>query len=364
MLKKNYSGKEIIHAGERLVDPELISNKDEFEKVLDILSFWRFSHEEPLDEALKILETLSMRVDKSAIFAKRLKRFISIRNKLLRFDKMKLKNMQDIGGCRAIVSNKKKLMQIARALKDRQEFKVTDGKFRYKDYVLTPKDDGYRSYHLIGQFKDASGDTKNIEVQVRTRLQHDWATAVEIVDLFTKQSLKSNQGKEKWQLFFKEVSLQFAIMEDIHLFSIKDSLKISEYVNVVNKNQLARDSCLKVQSLIYELAVIDKFEGFANTLKIVENRLEKNEGYVLIEINLSKSVVTTTIFSDDENQEAENKYVEAEKQSVGKDMVIALVYASTVGEIKEAYPNYFADSTDFLEHLLLVKNVQVHWTKQ
>ena len=68
----------------------------------------------------------------------------------------------------------------------------------YPDYIDNPKVDGYRGYHLIGAFPDKDGDRRLIEIQVRTSIQHDWATALEIVDLFTGQALKSNQGK-KWK---------------------------------------------------------------------------------------------------------------------------------------------------------------------
>ena len=356
---KKYTGNEINKAGENLVNPTLFDRSDDFEKVLDILSYWRFSHEKPLAEALKLLEEVSLKVDRTAIFAKRLKRYISIKNKLLRFKDMKLKNMQDIGGCRAIVSNQKKLKQIVRALKNTNQFRNESGNFRYKDYVSYPKEDGYRSYHLIGRFDDAYGNSKSIEVQIRTRLQHDWATALEIVDLFTSQSLKSNQGREKWQLFFKQVSEQFALMEEIHIFSIDDKLKIKQYENIFTTNNDAWSACLSVKKLASELNVIDRLQGFAGTIKIVEDKLQKNDGYVLIEINTAKTEVRTTIFNDDQNQEAETSYVEAEKKSIGKELVIALVYASSVGEIKEAYPNYFADSTDFLRHLELITNANL-----
>lgn len=360
MLVKKYSGKEIIKAGEKLIEDYLPDRLEEFEQVLDVLSYWRFSHEKPLAEALALLRTESIKIDRTAIFAKRLKRYISIKNKLHRFKSMKLKNMQDIGGCRAIVSNQKKLMQIVRVLKQRKEFRGDKGKLKYKDYISHPKDDGYRGYHLIGEFKDLYGDIKNIEVQIRTRLQHDWATAVEIVDLFTRQSLKSNQGNEDWQLFFKYVSEQFSLMESVHLFSLKDLKKQSEYEDYVRSHEIARKSCLNVKTKLSTLDVINKLQGFANSIKIIEDKLQQNDGYVLIEINTAKSEVRTTIFNDNQNQAAEKKYIEAEKASVGKEKVVALVYASSLGEIKEAYPNYFADSTDFLLHLELVNKLKLY----
>lgn len=357
-MSKEYSGKDVIRAGEQLVDPNFFENKLDLEAVLDILSYWRFAHEAPLAKALEIVIQETLKVDRSAIFAKRLKRYISIRNKLLRFEKMKLKNMQDIGGCRAIVANQKKLIQTVRALKKRPEFKVSGG-FRYKDYVENPKEDGYRSYHLIGQFKDNLGDYKSIEVQIRTRLQHDWATVLEIIDLFTKQSLKSNQGTYDWQNFFKNVSEQFAVMESVHLFSPSNPKTIDEYYKKVSNNPQYRVSCLNTNLLTRNLDVINKLDGFANTIKIIEDRLSENDGYVLLEINIAKTEVKTTIFSRNQNEEAEAQYTEAEKKSVGREIVVALVYASSVGEIKEAYPNYFADSTDFLKHLMLINNVKL-----
>jgi ppGpp synthetase/RelA/SpoT-type nucleotidyltranferase len=354
-----YSGKDVIRAGEQLVASNFFENKKDLEAVLDILSYWRFSHEKPLAKALDILIAETLKVDRSAIFAKRLKRYISIRNKLLRFEKMKLKNMQDIGGCRAIVANKKKLIQTVRALKKRPEFKSTSGSVRYKDYIENPKEDGYRSYHLVGQFKDNLGDYKNIEVQIRTRLQHDWATVLEIIDLFTKQSLKSNQGTEDWQNFFKNVSEQFAVMESVHMFSSANINKIDEYYRLVSENPQYRLSCLNTNLLTRDLDVINKLDGFANTIKIIEDRLSESDGYVLLEINIPKTEVKTTIFKRTQNEEAEAVYTEAEKKSVGKDIVVALVYASSVGEIKEAYPNYFADSTDFIKHLMLINGTHL-----
>ena len=246
---KNYSGKQVIKAGDMLIDPNI--TEDKFEEALDILSYWRFSHEKPLAYALNLLQSISLKIDKSAIFAKRLKRFISIKNKLLRFETMNLKNMQDIGGCRAVVANSKKLTQIVRALKSRGEFKNVKGEIRYKDYVKNPKEDGYRSYHLVGYFKNHIG-VKNIEIQIRTRLQHDWATALEIVDLFTNQSLKSNQGRESWKEFFKNVSEQFALMESIHLFNLDKANKTEEYLAIVNKNELFKKSFLTVNRLSNE----------------------------------------------------------------------------------------------------------------
>lgn len=50
------------------------------------------------------------------------------------------------------------------------------------DYISTPKESGYRSLHLKYKNKNKyrpDYDGLQIEIQLRTKLQHIWATAVE-----------------------------------------------------------------------------------------------------------------------------------------------------------------------------------------
>lgn len=354
-----YSGKQITHAGEKLLNEDVLKDPDELNKCMDILSYWRLTHESPLEEAFKILQNATLPMDDKAFFAKRLKRFISIVNKLKRFRTMKLKNMQDIGGCRAIVSNVKKVYKIVRVLKKRPEFKLHRGEYRFKDYIKSPKPDGYRGYHLVGQFKGKTGEKRLIEFQLRTKLQHDWATAVEIVDLFTGQALKSNQGQADWESFFKGVSDQFAIMEGIHLFNFENPSKRDEYL--MKSTQLP-ELLENTQRLGKRLSVRNKFSAFANSIKIVHDNLDKNivDGYALIRVNTFKKVVKVDVYGYGDKEQAVEKYLEAEKEVAGQDdLVVALVSTTAVGGIKEAYPNYFADSTEFLKHYMLIEKIQI-----
>ena len=54
-----------------------------------------------------------------------------------------------------------------------------------------------------------------IEVQFRTKLQHTWATAVEMMGIYTKSNLKSSQGNKDILRFFLLVSSIFAMIEKL-----------------------------------------------------------------------------------------------------------------------------------------------------
>lgn len=361
---KEFSGKQVIKAGEALIDPKLVEDKERFNKAFEVLSYWRFSHEEPLDFAYKILQKTTIDKDKNALFAKRLKRFQSIVNKLQRFPSMKLKNIQDIGGCRAIVSNVKRVNQIAREIKSSKYVRECNQGIRYKDYITNPKEDGYRGYHIVGRFPGKNGQYRNIELQIRTRLQHDWATALEIVDLFTGQALKSNQGDKRWKEFFVNVSSQFAVMESIPLFEqLEFPENFEKYRDKVSKDLFHQDSSTIVSGYIEKLAVFEKLEAFASSIKVVDEKITKDlgdEGYVLLTIDTGKRHVNLNLFDSKLGKKAEEAYSAAEKEyAKNESVVVALVSTTRIGGIKEAYPNYFADSSDFLRHLDLIRRIKL-----
>jgi len=64
-MTKTYSGSRIAKAGKQLIGDD-IAARDE---ALEVLSYWRFSHEKPLDNALKLLQEHATAKDRHAIFA-------------------------------------------------------------------------------------------------------------------------------------------------------------------------------------------------------------------------------------------------------------------------------------------------------
>jgi hypothetical protein len=358
------TGKQVMRAGERLIrqDIYLPENLVELNCAFDILSYWRFCHAKPLENALEKIQPEIIKIDSTAIFAKRLKRFPSIVLKLRRFPRMNLKNMQDIGGCRIVVSNRKKLNQAVRVLKKMREFNYEDG-YKLKDYIKNPKSDGYRSFHIIGLFNDDKGEKRKVEVQLRTRIQHYWATALEIIDLFTKQSLKTNQGEKLWSKFFIDVSQHFVIMDDIHLFNKMDQAeRLKNYLPKLQENRDLASSMIDICESSRKLNVLEKLNAFANSLRIIGEKLDSVgvDGYVLLEIDIKRTSLTYRIFEESSSKEAQDVYTEAEKvatsnkKSKDQQTIVALVYAKAFGGIREAYPNFFADSSRFLEHLSIL----------
>src|ERR1700683_2019237 len=122
--------------------------------------------------------------------------------------------MQDIGGCRAIVASCQNVKDLAKSYADsdlKHELAQKD------DYLDCPKDSGYRGIHLIYKYfsdKKADYNTLKIELQLRSQLQHAWATAVETVGAFIQQALKSSIGEQQWLRFFALMGTAIAVREN------------------------------------------------------------------------------------------------------------------------------------------------------
>ncbi|MBP6113806.1 MAG: hypothetical protein KA474_03605, partial [Acinetobacter sp.] len=217
-----FSKKDVVRAGIALTNDNLINDEESFQKTMDVLTYWRDSHVFPLNNAHQLLNKFVLKVDENAFIAKRLKRFDSIKKKLQRFEQMQLKNMQDIGGIRVVVTTLEQVNSIFNTLAQEVYFHNNGQFIKFDNYIEKPKDDGYRSLHMVGKFNTDDHDERKIEFQIRTKLQHSWATSLEIVDIFTGQNLKGNAGFANYQTFFKNISDQFQIMENLKGFKNND----------------------------------------------------------------------------------------------------------------------------------------------
>jgi ppGpp synthetase/RelA/SpoT-type nucleotidyltranferase len=161
----------------------------EYERALETINNWRSAHSYPLNTFQSTLRRYARKVSRRFIVAQRMKRLSSIEAKLLRFPRMRLTQMQDIGGCRAVLRTSKAVKH----LHAMYEFSgLKHALAGTDDYIESPKDSGYRGIHLIYRyFSDKNKQAFNglkIEVQLRSVYQHSWATAVETVGAFAQQA--------------------------------------------------------------------------------------------------------------------------------------------------------------------------------
>ena len=218
------SKKQITNAGKVLLTSK---SQDEIDQAMELINIWRANHMYPLNV---MKNALVRRLKKHKIvpilLSQRLKRLVSIIYKLDLNENMGLGGMQDIGGFRAVLKDTKDLLKLKQILEKSAHHKL----LKINDYVEKPKTSGYRSIHFIYNYnsKIEKYDGLRIELQIRTKLQHNWATAVETAGIITNTSLKSSQGSDEWLEFFKTVSSLFAIKENLPVLEEHTSKTMEE----------------------------------------------------------------------------------------------------------------------------------------
>lgn len=141
----------------------------------------------------------------------RLKRYDRIVDKLVRQPHMRLSQMQDIGGCRAVLPSRldgspeasgvAALRRIAHEIQDAWPLAGDPD-----DYVARPRATGYRALHLVVR----EGGVP-VEVQLRTFRQDQWAELVETTSRETGIRLAEGEGAADLLQLFCVVSEIYAM---------------------------------------------------------------------------------------------------------------------------------------------------------
>ena len=324
-----FSHEAVDAAGVALVDPTSSDGDVTLSKV--IVNNWRSSHHYPLNTFQMALRARARSVDDRSIVAQRIKRLSSIEAKLRKpKPKLTLTEMQDIGGCRAIVSSVNKVSELVTLYKTRP--------FKHElvhedNYILRPKKSGYRGVHLIYRHrsKRTEYDGLKVEMQFRSELQHAWATTVETVGLFTKQALKSSQGETDWLRFFLLMSSEMALRE-------KQS-------NVPGAPSTRIETRTELRGLVSNLRVEERLAGYKTAIDRMGG-LGKDAHFFLVSIDPVARLATVRGYRKEDSEAASKEYLRIESDRPGVDAV--LVSADSVGALKRAYPNYFADTSKFV----------------
>ncbi|MCE2970459.1 MAG: RelA/SpoT domain-containing protein [Burkholderiales bacterium] len=247
--KPKYTKGEINRAGDILGERRKATAED-LDWAWRVLSNFRACHAYPINTFQALLRQKLKSIDPEALVAQRLKRAPSVLLKLKRFEDMELARMQDVGGLRAVVDSVPKVRHLEKAYRSASfQHQLVSS----KDYIAEPKADGYRSVHLIYRYQNPRASDYqglSLELQLRTRLQHAWATAVETMGTFLGQALKSGQGDANWRSFFSTASAAIAIVEACPPFPGYANLTAGQVYRQVADEELA-------------LHVLEKLNGFA-----------------------------------------------------------------------------------------------------
>lgn len=285
---------------------------------LKMLQEYRLSFRDDIASVFKILYDVSKRIDKHCIVTYRIKRINSIVEKLRRFPQAGLDKFIDIAGCRCITENNESVNKIVKKLKNDSRLKVS----LIKDYIQNPQPEGYQSVHLYVSLIDSPH--KSVEIQVRSRKQHDWATLVEISDVIIKGAKLKEYGEPKDLLDFHRI-LSFPeeeLMDDQRqtYFDILDKYDIiSQLHNVFLQNILLR---------------YDWINTYSSAMK----------NFYLIEsgVNFQTKIENFQTF-----QEAECAYFERFKQDFNANLVLTQIPNVTFEQLSTAYSNYVLSTHNF-----------------
>ncbi len=333
---------EIDRAGQSLIpwweEPKVVTT-EEVVKAYHVVQNWRTSHALPLNVFQAVLRTRASKINTDVIVAQRLKRFSSVMNKLVREPTMKLSQMQDLGGCRAILSDVSSVYKLYSMYHGGDRLFEGEGTVKCHDYIKRPKPDGYRSIHVIGRYSPRIESRKpwtgnRVEIQLRSRLQHAFATAVETVTTFTGAPLKFGSGPSDWSRFFSLMGSALAIREGTELVEGTPSERAALSHELLD--------------LVKALRVRHKLRAWTKALTQLPRRHIKDFKWLLLVLNITENTIKVSGYAD--RHKADETLAEIEK-SKRKDLDAVLVWVNSAKRLQAAYPNYYADTREFIAAL-------------
>ena len=329
---EQFDSKEIDQAGRVLANvPSEGEDDREWLEAFELIGMWRGIHAGPLRT---FRNNLGRRVGHRNIVAQRLKRMPTIISKLERLPWLKLSRMNDIGGCRAIVPTADDAFRVGIGLLDSR---IRHELVRHDDYIDRPRDTGYRGLHLVYRYvSDRNPHWQGIktEIQLRSRLQHQWATAVETVGLFTGDDLKSNLGDERWLRFF-------ALMSSV-IARIETSPVVPE--TPIDKTRLERE----IRFLAEELDAGTQLAMYAILTSSRLPQQSESNSLLVLELDLHLREISGNLFRPSDSETASEFY--AERELAHRDdpkFAVVMVSVKSLNQLRRAYPNFFADLSVF-----------------
>lgn len=141
--------------------------------------------------------------------------------------------IEDIAGIRIMCQFTEDILRLAELIRAREDMKVV----YEKDYVLNKKESGYRSYHIIIEYRVQTGlGSKKVlaEIQIRTLAMNFWATIEHSLNYkyrdFLPDVVKERLSKASEAAFLLDQEMS-SIREEI----VEAQKIFEDHANVVNK---------------------------------------------------------------------------------------------------------------------------------
>ena len=332
-----YSMYDVARAGQRLKDVIPWDDyDDEVRRVFSVANSWRDSHVLPMKSIRLSIAHRMRHLKLSGDVVARAKRMSSIRGKLRRHP-VKLDQMQDLGGCRAIMDDIDGVNALVAECQ-----RVPHEVRNHKNYVDKAKPDGYRSHHVIFRF-DGEADRaayrgRRVELQIRTKLQHSWATAVEVVGQTRLEELKSGKGSAESLRFFRLMSDEFSFEEGCELDRVASG---------------RRQRLDEIRDCNNILRATDVLENHRSTTRYIASYILSGDARVfLIRYDNVNHTVSVEGYSDPSVGALALQHEEMAMEESGlSENSAVLVDAKEAASIVSAFPNYFGDVSLFLGKL-------------
>ncbi|MFH4608185.1 RelA/SpoT domain-containing protein [Vibrio alginolyticus] len=341
----SYSNNGVKKAGRRLRKKE-----GDLKSATATIQQFRAAHEKPLNTIAYLVGRCCRELGVDVKPVTRLKRLETIVDKLQRksldgetTNATCVTNMNDIGGCRAIFPD---LMSLEKVKAQLQMTVEGVGRVRIKDiddYISKPKpnDCGYRSLHVIYRYDHVSGKSFNIEAQLRTRLQHLWATTVEIVDILEGTKIKTHshspaEDKGSLQIQWEEL---LSIMSQ-YIADAEGAIELSGD----DRDQFSN----RLMKLNNDINALSRLKSFNILSEQVEECCDGSTEHVLLVIDeASLKLIFSAEFKN--YSQAISVYNAAEKMTRSHARLNTLLISTKdMGQLSEAYPNYLGDCASFI----------------
>lgn len=313
--------------GHRIYESDCLMYKISKEDI-NHLEAYRKDFLTPLTRIYSIVDKVAKKAHRGNISSFRIKKIETIVSKLKRMkksedDHMGLKQIYDIAGCRFVVDSESQLNDLKLLLS--KELKNTeDLEFRIKDKTIAFSNDGYKAIHFIVTCKK-SNPTRKVEVQLRTKEQHSWATLVEIIDVVFKTKIKEGDQSDP------------ELYKFLQLYSNRSTIGLENASELID---------LERQKGIY-LKLLNVFkDNIGKVRNIWFFQANSKASYFLFDI-VNKEVKSVSTFKD--VLEAEKEYFSRFKNNPKHDLMLAKLNAKKFNEFCLAYSNYILVDHNFTE---------------